>query len=129
MKKFFAALLLICLLLSAYALAETITFSFAVVPTSTVYDYQVGASGTKGDSEQRFYVTTLTNGFSDNRDIYYISCSDSGALISNVITNSGRASYNTTAVAGGTYRLAYRTNRKSTDSSTYCCLVTGRWNP
>lgn len=129
MKKFFAALLLVCLLISAYALAETIEFSFVVVPTSSMYDYQVGASGTKADGEQRFYVTTVSNGFSDNRDIYYISCDSSGALISNVITNSGRATYNATAVAGGTYRLAHRTNRKSTDSAMYCGLVTGRWTP
>ena len=130
MKKFFAILLLMIFALSSIsALADKVNFTFAVVPTSSAYEYQVGARGKKSDSEQNFYVTTSSNGFSDGRNIYYIACNSTGALIGGIVTNSGSAAYSSTAYANQYYMLAYRTGRTSSDSATLCCLVSGRWNP
>lgn len=129
MKKVLAALFIVCLILSTLALAETKSYKFAVVPTNTTDEYQVGAKAQKADSEQRFYVTTTSNGFPDKRNMFYISCDDSGALISNTIKNSGNATYKKTATAGQDYKLAYRTGRKSSDPDTMCYIVEGRWTP
>lgn len=129
MKKLLTTLCIVCLILSAIALAETKEFSFAVVPTPSTNEYQVGARAKKADSEQRFYVTTTSNGFPDSRAMHYISCDDSGALISNSIKNSGSATYKTTASANLYYKLAYRTARKSSDPETMCYIVKGRWTP
>ena len=93
MKKVLAALFIVCLILSTLALAETKSFRFVVVPTNTTNEYQVGARALKSDNEQRFYVTTTSNGFPDNRAMFYISCNDSGALISNTVRNTGNAAY------------------------------------
>lgn len=129
MKKRIAFALVLCFVLSACAVAERVTFKFAVVPTNSAYDYQVGARGTKGDSEQKFYVTTTKNGFPDGRDMYYISCDGTGRLISGIVVNNGSADYGTTAPAGDSYMLAYRTSKRTGDSDTLCCIVEGRWNP
>ena len=130
MKKFFAILLLMIFVLSSIsALAEKINFTFAVVPTSSAYEYQVGARGMKSDNEQNFYVTTTSNGFSDGRTIYYIACNSTGTLVGGIVANTGSAAYSSTAYANQYYMLAYRAGRLGTDSSTLCCLVSGRWNP
>lgn len=129
MKKRIAFALALCLMFSACAFAQRVSFKFAVVPTSSAYDYQVGARGTKGDGEQRFYVTTERNGFPDGRDMYYISCDATGRLISGIVVNSGNAEYGTMATEGSEYMLAYRTSKRTGDSDTFCCIVEGRWNP
>lgn len=129
MKKVLAALFIVCLILSTLALAETKSYKFAVVPTNTTNEYQVGARALKADNEQKYYVTTTSNGFPDKRAMFYISCDDSGALISNTIKNSGNATYKKTASADLYYKLAYRTGRKSSDPDTMCYVVEGRWTP
>ena len=129
MKKRIAFALVLCFVLSACAVAERVSFKFAVVPTSSAYEYQVGARGSKADNEQRFYVKTEKNGFPDGRDMYYISCDATGRLVSGIVVNSGNAEYGTMATAGGDYMLAYRTSKRTGDSDTLCCIVEGRWNP
>lgn len=129
MKKVLAALFIVCLILSTIALAETKSFKFAVVPTNTTDEYQVGAKARKADNEQKYYVTTTSNGFPDNRAMFYISCNDSGAFISNTIKNTGNAAYTETAPKNKYYKLAYRTGRKSSDPETMCYVVEGRWTP
>lgn len=129
MKKVLAGLFIVCLILSTLALAETKEFSFAVVPTPSAQEYQVGARASKADSEQRFYVTTTSNGFPDKRAMFYISCNDNGKFISNTVKNSGNATYKETATAGQYHKLAYRTARKSSDPETMCYVVKGRWTP
>lgn len=129
MKKLIAFALILCFALTTCAIAERVYYTFAVVPSSSVYEYQVGARGTKSDNEQNFYVTTTSNGFPDGRAMFYISCNSTGQLVSNTIRNSGSAAYTTTATQGAAYMLAYRTARQSGDSDTLCCLVEGRWNP
>lgn len=129
MKKLLTTLCIVCLILSAIALAETKEFSFAVVPTPSVHEYQVGARATKADSEQRFYVRTTSNGFPDSRAMFYISCSDNGKFISNTVKNTGNAAYTETATAGSYYKLAYRTACKTSDPDTMCYIVEGRWTP
>ena len=129
MKKVLAALFIVCLILSTLALAETKSFRFVVIPTNTTDEYQVGAREVKSDNEQRFYVTTTSNGFPDNRAMFYISCNDSGALISNTVRNTGNATYKQTAPKDKHYKLAYRTGRKPSDPETMSYIVEGRWTP
>ncbi len=129
MKKVLAALFIVCLILSTLAIAETKEYSFAVVPTNTTDEYQVGAKATKADGEQRFYVRTTSNGFPDKRNMFYISCDNSGKFISNTVKNTGNAAYTEIATSGQYYKLAYRTGRKSSDPDTMCYIVEGRWTP
>ena len=129
MKKILAALFIVCLILSTLALAETLPYKFAVVPSRSVHEYQVGARATKADDEQRFYVKTTSNGFPDKRAMFYISCNDDGAFISNTVKNTGNAAYTETAPKSKYYKLAYRTGHKSSDPDTMCYIVEGRWTP
>lgn len=135
MKKFFALILLVCMLAMTVvtASAETKNYSFSLTPTSSANGYRYGYAGTKADNENRYYVTQTTNSFG-NRTIYYRAVYTNGtglSEVSNIITmtsnTSKNASYIKSVAAGDKYALAAIVKANGIDDVNRS--VSGRWTP
>lgn len=136
MKKIITCMIVLSVLMSSVAFANTVGFGFNLKPSDMNNDFERGAYGFKNDNEARFYVTQeyTTYPMSSSTPIYYrpyhnryYSIDEIANYI--VMTSNARkyASYKVDVKADDEFYLACRVKYSALDSEEY--LATGKWTP
>lgn len=132
MKRFFACLLAVMIVLSLFtvAMAETVYYDY----TCYTNELTIGARAEKADSERTYYVRQTSTSIDYN--VYYTSRNSVGTIVSNYVYflagSTGRKSnsYYTshTVNVGGAYKLGiYPQEDGGADGQEI--QITGRWTP
>lgn len=129
MKKIIACMIVLSVLMSSVAFANTVDFKFDLRPTDMENDFATD------DNEARFYVTqeSTTYPMSSSNPIYYRAAKDNVYVeyVSNYITMTSNsrmyASYKMDVKAYETFELVCRVKYNPFDFEDY--RAEGKWTP